>query len=97
MTVYVIWLSNEEQSDILGVSSSKEKALGAIAPLVDVSTTNQREREHGVIVLDVDYYTSFILVPIEIDGELLDFERVDYNLEEDDLDGDYGSTAERDE
>lgn len=85
MEVWVIWISNEEQSSIIGVTSSKEIAEGKIAPYVgDAPSYPLRDK---TIVVEIDGYNSFFLVPLQVDGDLSDFDAEDYGLGVDYEDG----------
>lgn len=80
--VWVIWVSNEFQSDIVGVSSSKDEALKRIAPLVDVSESNQVMRHGGTVDVSIDGHSSFYLVPLMVDAPLDYFDGETYGFED---------------
>lgn len=75
--VWVIWISNETQSSIVGTSSTLEKAIDRAVNLGAKLEFKHIQRD-GTVDIRVNRDTYIFLVPTVLDGEDLDFDTTVY-------------------
>ncbi len=78
---YVIWVSNEEMSEVIGVASSRDKALESIKDMADIDESNFKY-SRGDTYVAIDGHSDFILVKLKLDAPLRHFDKEYYGLED---------------
>ena len=61
--VWVIWLSNEDQSSILGAASTLDKAMEKVSNFGDLSPRQRKTQYDGTIEVKIDGYNYLFFVP----------------------------------
>jgi hypothetical protein len=80
ISVWVIWLSSEEQSSILGAASTLDKAIEKVANFGDLSPKKRKTHYDGTIEIKFDDWNYLFFVPLVVDGDLCDFDASYYGL-----------------